>query len=569
MHSPKDTVKDKLPIGDVVGTYIKLERAGRNLRARCPFHKERTPSFYVSPERGTYYCFGCGEKGDIFSFTEKMEGTDFRGALRLLAERAGVELGEYRGESGPTKDERERLFDLMQEAVTFFKGQMGKHSSVGTYLSDRGLMSETIEKWSLGYAPLAWRDMTESLRAKGYTDAELVTSGLCIKSTNATAGIYDRFRGRIMFPLWDSSGRPIAFSGRLFEKMPTRAGGSEKEDEAEPAKYVNSPETPLFHKSRVLYGLDRAKGAMRRSDFAILVEGQMDLLMMHQCGFPNAVAASGTAFTEEHANLISHITKRMVLALDGDSAGQKSALRSAQLLYRAGFDVRIASFVSGKDPADIGKENPEELKASVRNAKTAIEFFLDSARTDSKDERAFRKAAEESVLPLIAANPSRIDQAHFIQVTAAQLSLPEDAVRAEVARIKQAPISVVKQQLPAADVAVHAKHGKLETVVGLVTASGDAETLRQLKEMLGDERFAALSVYAGEHTEEFLFLREQEDGSLATKELLALAERECLVEEIEQVRAAMRAAASADDTTAHAASAQKLQALTRKLHGLT
>ncbi len=567
MHSPKDTVKDKLPIGDVVGMYLKLERAGRNLRARCPFHKERTPSFYVSPERGTYYCFGCGEKGDIFSFTEKMEGTDFRGALRLLAERAGVELGEYRGESGPTKDERERLFDLMQDAVAFFRGQMAGHATVGAYLVDRGLSSETIEKWSLGYAPAAWRDMTESLRAKGYTDTELVTSGLCIKSTNATAGIYDRFRGRIMFPLWDSSGRPIAFSGRFFEEMPAKPG-SGKEDEAEPAKYVNSPETPLFHKSRVLYGLDRAKGAMRRSDFAILVEGQMDLLMMHQCGFPNAVAASGTAFTEEHANLISHITKRLVLALDGDTAGQKSALRSAQLLYRAGFDVRVASFPGGKDPADMGKENPEELKASVRSAKTAIEFFLDAARASGKDERAFRKVAEESVLPLIAANPSRIDQAHFIQVTAAQLSLPEDAVRAEVARVRQVPDKTDKVVVPTVAAPAQIKHGKIEAVVGLVSASGDTETLQKLKELLGIERFEALSLYAQEHKEEFLFLREQEE-SLATAELLAIAERTCLLEEIEQVRAAMRAAASADDAGVHAASAQKLQTLTRKLHGLS
>lgn len=598
--SPKDTVKERLSIEEVVGTYVKLSRAGKNLRANCPFHKERTPSFYVSPERGSYYCFGCGEKGDIFTFTEKMEGIDFREALRRLAERAGVELTPYRGEAGPNRDEKERQYELHEEATKFFEENLAKHTDAREYLLKRGLKEETIRAWRLGYAHAAWREATEHFRLRGYTDKELLTSGLSIQPS-AQAGavrrdgvqgagneskepyqaygdeiqgprnveirpsehsrLYDRFRGRIIFPIADSGGRSIGFSGRFFEKMP---GGKEEE----PAKYLNSPETPLFRKSHVLYGFDKAKGAMRKSNFAILVEGQMDLLMMHQCGFPNALASSGTAFTADHLRLIGHTTKRLVLALDSDQAGVRSALKSAQLAYASGFDLRVAAFPEGKDPADVGKENPEELRRAVREAVTAIEFFLRRLRVSAKDEHAYRRAAQEAVLPLIAVMESNIDQAHFCEVVSQALALPQEAIRAEVLRIRSAKtakgapaenaVSTAPPTLP-----------KLTLIGGLILASEDASAKERLGKLLGEARVEALRDVFEAHKERILFTLEQDDGvGHNTEDLLAELEREVLKDRIDEARRYAEECRSRGDDAGEREASSQVQELTRKLHGL-
>jgi DNA primase len=569
--SPKDTVKEKLSIEEVVGGYVKLQRAGKNLRAPCPFHKERTPSFYVSPERGSFYCFGCGEKGDIFTFVEKMDGVDFMSALRSLAERAGVELTAYRGEKGPSKDERERQFELHEEAVAFYQEELSKRADVREYLNKRGLKDETIATWKLGYAPAAWRGMTERLRVRGYTDDELATSGLAIKAEKEGAStLYDRFRGRIMFPISDPSGRVIGFSGRFFERMPAPAGRpGDKADAEEPAKYLNSPETPLFRKSHVLYGLDRAKAAIRKSNFAILVEGQMDLLMMHQSGFPNALASSGTAFTGDHLRLISHSTKRLVLALDSDEAGVRSALKSAQLSYAAGFDLRIASFPEGKDPADVGRDDPEELKRSVREATTAIEFFLRRLRGLSRDERAFRRAAESDVLPLIAAMESNIDQAHFCEVAAQSLALPVESIRAEVARIRASKKeTAVPGKAKTATAPVPAHLPKKALIAGFIIASANEDAIRKAEEILGKERMDEAAALFESEKERLLFTLEQEgSGAQDLDDLLSELSRERLKEEIEEARIEAGARRQSGDEEGENAASRRIQELTRKLHG--
>lgn len=562
MQSPTQDIKDKLPIAEVVGGYVKLERAGKSLRARCPFHKERTASFYVSPERGTYYCFGCGEKGDIFSFVQKIDGLEFRDALKALAERAGVPLEGYKGEKGPSKDEKERLYDLHEAATAHYEAALKERPDVTEYLMKRGLTPETIAKWRLGYANPQWRDLTAALRGKGFTDGELAASGLSIKAEKGSeVTYYDRFRGRIMFPIGDVGGRIIAFSGRHFEDMPARQGAEARGKEVEPAKYMNSPETPLFRKSKVLYGLDKAKATMRRYDFAILVEGQMDLLMMHQSGYPSAVAASGTALTEEHLRAIKHLSSRLVLALDSDAAGQKSALRSAGLAIAEGFDVRIAAFPEGKDPADVGREDVEALKRAVREAKTAVEYFLESARARGKDERGVRRIAEAEAIPLIARMQSPMDKAHFTQVAARALDLPEDAVRMSVASVKahaaaeaegtEAPEKLGLSRL------IHAS--------ALIVLLGDASARERLLAHIGAERLAEAEHAAEAAKDELLFSLERDDEPHSAEDLLATVSHEIAKERITEATRALKAAAEAGDSGEVSRLSNELTTLKRDL----
>jgi DNA primase len=423
-----EKIKDRLSIVDIAGQYIQLKKAGRNYTARCPFHKEKTPSFHLSPERGTYMCFGCGERGDIFSFVQKMEGTDFPTVLRQLAEKAGVTLERQAMPEPGKKDKEERLHAVTEAAVTFFEAELAKRADVAEYLKNRGVLPETVSAWRLGYAPATWEELSKHLVGQGFSKDDIVEAGFAVKSEKKPGEIFDRFRGRIMFPMFGNAGQPIAVSGRFFEKVPGQ------KDDIEPAKYVNSPETLLFKKSKTLYGFDRARGPIRKLDCILLVEGQFDLILAHQSGLHFTVALSGTALTIEHLSLLGRLSKRLVLALDADQAGVRSGLKSALMAIRAGFEVKVPTFPDGKDPADVARENPELLKAAVRTSKTAIEFFLDALKPQAKDERAYQRLVEAQILPLIAAMQSKIDQAHFARIVAERLRVPEAAVLAEVAK---------------------------------------------------------------------------------------------------------------------------------------
>ena len=315
MHSPVEKIKERLSINDVISSYLTITQAGKNYKAKCPFHNEKTPSFFISPERGSYYCFGCGAKGDIFSFVEHFEGTDFLGALKLLAEKAGVTLERKSYES---KDKTERLYDIMEEATTFFELNFERQPEARSYLRGRGLSDPTIKSFRIGYAPSVWRSVSDHLLSKGFTREDIEAVGL-IKTSDK--GFYDRFRGRIIFPISDSSGRVIAFSGRIF----ALSSDQTKKSEVEEAKYLNSPDTQLFNKSNVLYGIDKAKVAIRSRGYSIVVEGQMDLILSHQALFLNTVAVSGTALadsvndTESKINnlgLIRRLSPNVIFAFD-------------------------------------------------------------------------------------------------------------------------------------------------------------------------------------------------------------------------------------------------------------
>jgi DNA primase len=413
VSSPVEQIKEKLDIAAVVGSYIKLERAGGNFRAKCPFHNEKTPSFMVSPDRGTYHCFGCNKGGDIFSFVEEIEGTDFPGALRVLADRAGVVLTR---ENPAERNERDRLFTLLSDVALFYRRELRKNTDAIQYLRKRGLLPATIDEFQIGFAPNDWHVAENYLRSRGYTEIEMEKTGMSIRSER---GIHDRFRSRIMFPLCDSSGRVVGFTGRVFNSD-------------DPAKYVNSPETPLYNKSKILFGLSLAKTSIREAGSAILVEGQMDLIMAHQAGTKNSVAVSGTALTGFHLELLKRFADKLLFSFDSDDAGLNAAKKSAIPALRMGFDVQAIELGGEKDPADLILESPEKWHSAKRSAKHIVEFFLSVLQKRSPDKRAFRLAVEKNVLPILASIDSKIDQAHFIDVVAEFLDLSRDAVSEEV-----------------------------------------------------------------------------------------------------------------------------------------
>ncbi|MFA6408357.1 MAG: DNA primase [Candidatus Paceibacterota bacterium] len=429
----KDTVaeiKERLNIQEIIAPYVKLTRAGKSLVGLCPFHKEKTSSFHVSHERGTWHCFGCGEGGDGFSFIEKVEGVDFKGALKMLAEKAGVTIEYAGGGNREDASKKDRLHALMSRASEWYAAQLnvGRATShmeegVYAYAKRRGLSEESIKNWCLGFAPDAWRALLESLTAEGFTIEELLSAGLIKEADGKPGTYYDRFRNRLMFPIRDVSGKVVAFTGRALAA-----------DDL--AKYLNSPETELFRKSEILFGMDRAKDAVRTRGFTLLVEGQMDVIHAHQAGFENAIALSGTALSEKHLALMKRYSDNLMLVLDADPAGLKATARSAELALRSGLRVKAARLPKGQDPADLINEDAQEFKKRILSAKPIAEFFLAELAEFERDPHQLLRKAEGIVLPLIAAIPSPMEREHFIQIAAQALGLSSEAVRESMRRIQ-------------------------------------------------------------------------------------------------------------------------------------
>ncbi|HEY9583670.1 MAG TPA: DNA primase [Candidatus Paceibacterota bacterium] len=413
-----EKIKERLGIEEVVSSYIKLERAGKNLKGKCPFHNEKTASFFVSPDRGNYHCFGCGAGGDIFTFVEQFEGLDFMGALKLLAERAGVQL-QFDEKSQAHKNEKERLFAIMEEATKFFEEGLKRYDEAKEYLKKRGVTEETTKKFRLGYVAPEWRLLYTYLKSKKYIDSDMEKAGLIKKKEN----YYDVFRGRIMFPISDSSGRVIAFSGRILV------------DDGKSAKYLNSPDTVLFNKSNVLYGIDKAKQDIRIKNYTIVVEGQMDLILSHQAGIRNTVAVSGTALNPDHLGMVKRLSNNIILAFDSDSAGRKAATRSAVIAIGLGMDVKIAEIAGGKDPADLVMENPELWKNVLRKSSPVVEWELNTVLSQKLDPRKLPQALRDTVLPFIAPMTGAMEKAHYIKLIKERTGLSEESVREDLRKI--------------------------------------------------------------------------------------------------------------------------------------
>jgi DNA primase len=428
-------IKERLNIQDIIAPYMKLTRAGRSLVGLCPFHKEKTPSFHVSPERGTWHCFGCGLGGDGFTFIEKIEGVDFKGALKFLAEKAGVSIEYSPGGNREDASKKERLRILMSRAGEWYAGKLSG-SPAEAYAKDRGLSDQTIVAWRIGYAPDAWRTLLEALTAEGFSIHELAAAGLIKEADGKSGTYYDRFRDRLMFPIRDVAGRTIAFTGRALSGD-------------DPAKYLNSPETELYHKSEILFGMDAAKDAIRVRGFAMLVEGQMDMLHAHQAGFTNAVALSGTALSERHLALLKRFSENLMLVLDPDPAGLKATARSAALALNCGLRVKAARLPKGRDPADLIGEDPQEFSKRVAAAKPIVEFFLAELSEQERDPHRLLRLAESIVLPLINAIPSPMEQEHFAHAAARALGLSIEAVRQSLKRLpKQQEIANTETSNP-------------------------------------------------------------------------------------------------------------------------
>lgn len=458
LMAAQDTVaqiKERLSIQDVITPYVKLRRAGKSMVGLCPFHKEKSPSFHVSPERGSWHCFGCGEGGDAFSFIEKIEGVDFKGALTMLAEKAGVQIEYTAGASGEDRSKKDRLRAVMARASEWYVGQM-KESPAYAYAESRGLHADTIKVWHLGYAPDAWRMLLEALTAEGFTREELIAAGLVKEADGKPGTYYDRFRNRLMFPLRDVTGNVVAFTGRTLA-------------DDEPAKYLNSPETELFHKSAMLFGMDLAKEAIRQRKFTMLVEGQLDVLLAHQEGFANAVALSGTALSATHVSLMKRYSENLMLVLDSDPAGLTATARSAMLALGNGLRVKAARLPKGKDPADLLSEDPKLFAVRITAAKPIVEFFLTELSESESNPHRLLQMAERIVLPLVKAIPSPIERDHFTQITAQTLGVSAESIKESLARIpaeiletaaptlgtvkplpKQAPLEMRRERLLAA-----------------------------------------------------------------------------------------------------------------------
>jgi len=428
ISSPIDEIKNRLDIVEVIGSYIKLQKTGVNYRAICPFHSEKKPSFFVSPARQIWHCFGCGLGGDIFRFVMQIENVEFGDALRILAQKAGIELKPMRPESASWRTERQRLYEVCELTTKFFEKQL-EESKIGKeakkYLLDRGINEESIKKWCLGYSPDTWEGLSDFLVSMGYKKEEIEKAGLAVK--NDQGSFYDRFRGRIIFPIFDLNSQVVGFGGRIFKEK----------DKEEIAKYVNTPNTILYDKSRVLYGLDKAKVEIRKKDNCILVEGYTDVIMCNQIDSANVVATSGTALTPYQLKILKRYTENLILGFDMDVAGDSATKRGIDLAQSQGFNIKVIRLPEGKDAADIIFKNPNEWKKAIENAKSILDFYFESAFSQ-KDSRTPEGKREISkiLLPVIKKIPNQIEKSFWIQRLAKELEVREENIIEELKKVK-------------------------------------------------------------------------------------------------------------------------------------
>ncbi|TAK05539.1 DNA primase [Patescibacteria group bacterium] len=421
MPGETEEIKRRLDIVEFIGEYLPLVRAGGpNMKARCPFHQEKTPSFYISKERQMWHCFGCGEGGDVFSFIMKHEGLEFPEALKLLAERTGVQLAQWNPKE---RSERMRLFEIVEYATKVFEKYLrdsAKAAHVRAYLEKRGVSLAMRDAFRLGYAPEGWDTLIQHAGQRGIGVPELVKAGLVLQSDR---GGYDRFRNRLMFPIRDVHGAVVGFTARTLTDDPN-----------EP-KYINTPQTPLYNKSAVLYGLDRARQSAKKADLAVVVEGNMDVIACHQAGFENTIAVSGTAFTREQLDLIRRFTMRIAVAFDADAAGVRAAEKGIDLAIAEGLQVRVIQLPegAGKDPDEAIKKDPAVWKHAVEQAMPVMDWFFGRAFHDADLEKPEAKSAiGRMLLPRIARIPDAIERTHWIQQLSQRLKVPEDVLRGQL-----------------------------------------------------------------------------------------------------------------------------------------
>jgi len=417
-----EDIRFRSDVVEIIGTYINVKRAGSSFKALCPFHKEKTPSFHVNPQRQIYHCFGCGAGGDVFGFIMQYEGVDFTTAVKMLADRAGITVELEEGASGEAA-RKQVLYKVLEEASRFYQRcllQMKTAAVARDYLAGRDLSPETLDEFVVGYAPDMWDAILKWGQKNKYGDDLLDEAGLVVKSSKPRPGseFYDRFRNRIMFPIRDQQNRVIGFSGRTLEE-------SDKS-----AKYVNSPEGPLFQKSRVLYALEKARHKIVEEREAIVCEGQVDVIRCHQSGFETAVASQGTAFTEDHARILKRYADSVVIVFDPDRAGEDAAIRTAMVFMDSGLAVRVAILPPKEDPDSfIRNKGAEAFRSILDKARSAVGYQVEvlSARENIETEVGLMRVAK-GVLGTIGHSPNAVQRAKLVQEASEHLNLPASAL---------------------------------------------------------------------------------------------------------------------------------------------
>lgn len=426
----KEEIRSRNRLEDVVGTYVTLKRSGKSLTGLCPFHNERTPSFSVSPDKQLYYCFGCGASGDVFDFVMEYERLDFMEAAKRLAERAGIVLdtGDESSSERKRRQERETLYEVNGIAAKYFRYRLLKSrlaAAARNYLSSRGVSSESSERFLLGYAMDSWDDLYRVLQKRGISEDGMVLSGLVKKGKKSA---YDVFRDRIMFPIRDASGRVLGFGGRA---LPGKGDDQ--------PKYLNSQETPVFSKRRILYGIDVARDSIRRLERAVVVEGYMDVVTCHQYGFTNVVASLGTALTRDQAQLLARYAPEVVILYDADAAGQDATLRGLELLRSEGLRVKVVTLEEGEDPDSFLRANgASKLKTLLESAKNLTEYRIDSVvkNTDLRDASLKAEASRQCIAILVEVSDP-IERLEYSKYAAYQLMVDEDVFLRQVDAVSQ------------------------------------------------------------------------------------------------------------------------------------
>jgi DNA primase len=523
MINPIDEIKNRLDIVKVIGSYIKLHKAGANFRAICPFHSEKKPSFFVSPARQIWHCFGCSKGGDIFGFVKEIEGVEFGDALRVLAQKAGVELKRQSPEATKWRSERQKLYEICELTTKFFEKQL-EESKIGKeakqYLLDRGITYESITKWRIGYAPDVWKGLSDFLNSKGYQKEEIKKAGLGLSSERGS--FYDRFRGRIIFPIFDLNSQVVGFTGRVFKDR----------DKTEIAKYVNTPQTLLYDKGRILYGLDKAKVEIRKKDFCILVEGNTDAIMVFQAGFGNVVATSGTALTPFQLKILKRYSDNLLIAFDMDMAGDAATKRGIDLAQLQGFNVKVITLPKGSDPADVVSKNPGEWEKHLKEARSILDFYFESAFSNfDREDPEGKREISRILLPVIKRIPNKIVQSHWVGELAKKLRGKEEDIREELKKVRLEGYSEIYGLEPEEVISLPQKSRKElleERLVTLILKS--IQNLKQIEE----EQIAFLSPQIHEI---LIFLKT--DSSLDVKklnsELVKLFNYLALKSEIEEI----------------------------------
>ncbi len=430
-------IRERAPIADVIGNYVALKKSGTSLKGLCPFHNEKSPSFYVHPSRGFYHCFGCKASGDIFSFLMHVEGKTFPEVARDLAEQTGVDLPVYdpvrEAEFQRNKQELNRLASLMEKATEFYVAQLAAHpdSAIArNELLSRGISEESAREFRLGYAPHGWDSLVRFLEQSGASPADAEAAGLIVPRRSGR-GHYDRFRHRLMFPIADVHGKVVAFSGRALSPVP-----SMEEHEEPPAKYLNSPENPLYHKGEVLYGLHEGRVEIRREDATVLCEGNFDLVALHQGGFRNAVAPMGTAFTEAHARLLKRFAQKVILLFDGDKAGRKAVREAHAVVGKVGLEAHVVTLPQGEDPDSfLRQQGADALRARIVSAPTIIEYLIDDAAATVAPNPPAKADAIARLGPILAKVESPIERGLYVERVARKFGIADTVlVRRELRR---------------------------------------------------------------------------------------------------------------------------------------